>query len=122
MAMGAAAASSAGLIMKKGGAVAGGRPWSVSAGVRPSGRLGLGRDRHRHGGTGRPLGVDVLAVGRDALQRVDDLVAAQGLVLQEGLGERVQLVELLGEDPLGLVVAGLYQPLDLGVDDVGGLF
>ena len=34
----------------------------------------------------------------------------------------MQVVQALGQDALGRVVARLHQPLDLGVDDLGGLF
>ena len=93
-------------------------------------RRGAGRDRDGGGtrgertderGPGGPI-VRLVAARRDALQHAVDLLAAQGLVLEQRLGQRVQVVELLGQDALGLVVAALDQALDLGVDDLGGVF
>src|SRR3989344_7200627 len=83
---------------------------------------GLGRDGHRHGRTGGALGLALVAVGRDALQRIDDLVAGQGLVLEEGLGQGVKVVQLLGQDTARFALAALHQPPDPFVDDLGGLF
>src|SRR6185437_11719366 len=119
---------------------ANGRP--EATGVRPGGSdtvlrlrigfqaaaagLGAGRARlagGRDGGTGRALGVLVVVVAHDGLAAQDlvHLVGRQGLVLQQRLGELVQVVHVLGQDaPRGLL-AGLDQAPDLVVDQLGRL-
>src|SRR3954463_10490514 len=49
-------------------------------------------------------------------EQVLDLVAAQGLELEQALGQGLEIGTLLLEDVLGLGIAGLDQTLDLAVD------
>src|SRR5688572_11385202 len=58
--------------------------------------------------------------GREA-RDLQDLLFVEGLPLQQGPGERVELLAMFGQEPLRLVVAFAYDPVYLGVHDAGGL-
>src|SRR3712207_3799266 len=52
---------------------------------------------------------------------LQDLLLVEGLPLQEGPGERIELLAVFAQESPGLVVALAYDPEHLGVHDAGGL-
>ena len=58
--------------------------------------------------------------GREA-RDLQDLLFIEGFPLQQGSGERLELLAMFGQESPGLVVAFAYDPLYLGVHDAGGL-
>src|ERR687898_1678304 len=58
--------------------------------------------------------------GRQA-RNLQDLLFVEGLPLQQGFGERVELLAVFGQESPGLVVALAYYPDHLDVYDAGGL-
>src|SRR5687768_8771409 len=58
--------------------------------------------------------------GREA-RNLQDLLFVEGLLLQEGPSERIELLTVLSEETPGLVVALAYDSEHLGVHDAGGL-
>ncbi len=85
-------------------------------------RFGHRGDGHRHGGAGVGEVVLVAVRGSAPFQQILDFLTRQGFVFQQGLGHLFQIVGLVGQNLAGLIPAGRHQPLDLGIDDAGGLF
>src|SRR5258708_14280107 len=91
-------------------------------------RLGIGAGRGataRHRGAAAAIGTGACAAGiiaHDGLAAHDlpDLVVAQRLVLQQRLGNEVQVVEILGQDDPGLSLSLLDQAAALLVGDLRG--
>src|SRR5829696_3476432 len=75
------------------------------------------------------MGVDIGDRDLPILQRrrvreardLQDLLFVEGLPLQQGPSERVELLAVLGQELPRLVVAFAYDPVYLGVHDAGGL-
>src|SRR5580692_6380948 len=68
----------------------------------------------RHGGSARGRRFEHrLAVRLLALQEIHDLIAGERFVFQKALGERLQVVALLGQDLGRLLIAFFNQTLDL---------
>src|SRR5499427_1854583 len=87
-----------------------------SAGARA--RLAGGR----HGRAARRWRLDHrFAVRPLAVEEVLDLVAREGLELEQRLGDLLPVVALLGDDAPRLLLARLDQTADLGVDLLSGL-
>src|SRR5262249_41372449 len=77
-----------------------------------------GRQTALHRGDGGGFGLAVLAAaGGDELV---DLGAVEDLALEEGLGDRVEDVEVLAQERAGALVAVGYEAPDLGVDRGSG--
>src|SRR3954468_3262847 len=89
-----------------------GRRAADAAAARASGR----GDGGARGGDERPAVVGILAADILALDRLLGLLAVQGLIFEEGAGEAVELVEMLGEDAAGGRLGFLDQAADLAVD------
>src|SRR5215218_6890501 len=53
---------------------------------------------------------------------LQDFLFVEGFPLQQGSGERLELLAMLGQESPGLVVAFAYDAVYLGVHDAGGLF
>src|SRR5918992_4438328 len=58
--------------------------------------------------------------GREA-RDLQDFLFVEGLPLQQGSGERLELLAMFGQESPGLVVAFAYDPVYLGIHDAGGL-
>src|SRR5215203_4379043 len=58
--------------------------------------------------------------GREA-RDLQDLLFVEGFPLQQGSGERLEVLAMFGQESPGLVVAFAYDPVYLGVHDAGGL-
>src|SRR5882672_1471310 len=55
-------------------------------------------------------------------ENASDLLAVEGLALEQSTGQRVKLLDVLLENLPGATRAFHHDPLDLGVDEEGGLF
>src|SRR2546425_42264 len=55
-------------------------------------------------------------------ENASDLLAVEGLALEQGTGQSVKLLDVLLENLPGATRAFHHDPLDLGVDEKGGLF
>src|SRR6185312_5555903 len=78
---------------------------------RATGRHRRARPRRRGFAAADPDGI--------AAQERPHLFARQRLVLEEGVGDRVQIVEVLGQDPTGRGLALVDQAADLVIDQLG---
>src|ERR671916_3441121 len=58
--------------------------------------------------------------GREA-RDLQDFLFVEGFPLQQGSGERLELLAMFGQASPGLVVAFAYDPVYLGIHDAGGL-
>src|SRR2546422_9542991 len=55
-------------------------------------------------------------------ENASDLLAVEGLALEQGTGQSVKVLDVLLEDLPGATRAFHHDPLDLGGDEKGGLF
>src|SRR5688500_14421243 len=89
--------------------------------ARPScGSMGDCRLRAGVGVRDRDLPVLQWRCGREA-RDLQDFLFVEGLPLQQGSGERLELLAMFGQESPGLVVAFAYDPVYLGVHHAGGL-
>src|SRR5215211_4068322 len=85
------------------------------------GSMGVYRLRVGVGVRDRDLPVLQWRCGREA-RDLQDFLFVEGFPLQQGSGERLELLAMLGQESPGLVVAFAYDAVYLGVHDAGGLF
>src|ERR1700733_1383686 len=90
------------------------RLW-LQSGIRIGTRTRLASGRHCGSARGCRL-EHRLAVRLLALQEIHDLIAGERFVFPKALGERLQVVALLGQDLGRLLIAFFNQTLDLAVD------
>src|ERR671910_2973293 len=95
---------------------------TLSVPVLPTscGSMGVCRLRAGVGVGDRDLPVLQWRCGREASD-LQDFLFVEGFPLQQGSGERLELLAVFGQESPGLVVAFAYDPVYLGVHDAGGL-
>ena len=59
---------------------------------------------------------------RFALDEQINIVAGDGFAVKQGLGKRVQEIDVFLQQLVAVLARGLHQLLDLGVHDAGGVF
>src|SRR5215213_6368950 len=94
---------------------------TLSVPVLPTSCGSMGVCRLRAGVWDRDLPVLQWRCGREA-RDLQDFLFVEGFPLQQGSGERLELLAMLGQESPGLVVAFAYDAVYLGVHDAGGLF
>src|ERR687895_1676707 len=82
--------------------------------------MGVCRLRAGVGIRDRDLPVLQWRCGREA-RDLQDFLFVEGFPLQQGSGERLELLAMFGQESPGLDVAFAYDPVYLGVHDAGGL-
>src|SRR5919107_1944564 len=95
---------------------------TLSVPVLPTSCRLVGVCRLRAGVSVRDRDLPVLQwrCGREA-RDLQDFLFVEGFPLQQGSGERLELLAMFGQESPGLVVAFAYDPVYLGVHDAGGL-
>src|SRR5215212_8913616 len=95
---------------------------TVSVPVLPTSCDSMGVCRLRAGVGVRDRDLPVLQwrCGREA-RDLQDFLFVEGFPLQQGSGERLELLAMFGQESPCLVVAFAYDPVYLGVHDAGGL-
>src|ERR671910_356108 len=93
---------------------------TLSVPVLPTSCGAMGVCRLRAGVGDRDLPVLQWRCGREA-RNLQDFLFVEGFPLQQGSGERLELLAMFGQESPGLVVAFAYDPVYLGVHDAGGL-
>src|SRR5215208_2514388 len=93
---------------------------TLSVPVLPTSCGSMGVCRLRAGVGDRDLPILQWRCGREA-RDLEDFLFVEGFPLQQGSGERLELLAMFGQESPGLVVAFAYDPVYLGVHDAGGL-
>src|SRR5690606_36185378 len=83
-------------------------------------RLARGRDRRAGDRKDRTLGLRIFATDILAPDRALRFLAVQRLIFEQGAGEPVEFVEILGQDRARGALGLLDQAADLLVDQLGG--
>src|SRR5215213_5938704 len=93
---------------------------TLSVPVLPTSCGSMGVCRLRAGVGDRDLPILQWRCGREA-RDLEDFLFVEGFPLQQGSGERLEVLAMFGQESPGLVVAFAYDPVYLGVHDAGGL-